>query len=325
MIEILHLKKNYGAFEVLSDINLTIERGEIYGLLGRSGEGKSTLLRCINGLTEYQSGSLLVDGVNPRSTSGQAMRDFRKGIGMIFQHFALLERKSVFENIALPMRAWKYDTSFITHRVTELLDLVGLADKSASHPRDLSGGQKQRVGIARALAMEPKLLLCDEATSALDPKTTGDILQLLQNINRDLALTMLVVTHEIPVIKQMCDRVSILNQGRLEVTSTVEKLFLDQPDVLQDLLGERRCYLPAEGTNLRLMFSSQLERQSILAPLAAEEGIMFRIIGGNMERNRTGLSGSIDININTADRAKALAFLEERGVECKTLPNGMDW
>ena len=169
MIKIKNLTKSFGELEVLKGIDLHIEKGRIFGLAGRSGIGKSTLLRCINGLEDYHEGTLLVDGVNIKKISPKELRVFRKDIGMIFQQFSLLGRLDVYENIALPLRCWHYDKAFIDKRVKELLEVIGIPDKIHAKTRELSGGQKQRVAIARALAMSPKILLCDEATSALDP------------------------------------------------------------------------------------------------------------------------------------------------------------
>ena len=192
MIEITNLQKTFedSDLTVLKDISLKIEDGDIYGLVGRSGAGKSTLLRCINGLTGYQKGNLKVDGCEVKELSGIRLREFRKNIGMIFQQFSLLERKTVYENVALPMECWGWTRQKRDQKVKELLELVGLKEKMNVKPRTLSGGQKQRVAIARALTMDPKILLCDEATSALDPKTTNSILDLLLKINKELKITI---------------------------------------------------------------------------------------------------------------------------------------
>ncbi|WP_235601262.1 methionine ABC transporter ATP-binding protein [Tissierella sp. P1] len=216
MIEIKNLRKFYGNLEVLKGIDLQIEEGKIFGLVGRSGTGKSTLLRCINGLEKYNEGSLYVGDIDVKNLSEKELRSFRKDVGMIFQHFSLLERLTVYENIALPLRCWNYDKSFIDKRVRELLEVIDIPDKINSKPRELSGGQKQRVAIARALAMEPKILLCDEATSALDPKSTKSIISLLNKINKDLGITMVIVTHEMHVLRSICEEIAIIEDGRIE-------------------------------------------------------------------------------------------------------------
>ena len=195
MIEINNLSKSYGKNEVLSGISAHIKKGEILTFLGHSGAGKSTLLRCINGLESYQGGSLKVFGKEIKELKERELKELCRDIGMIFQHFALLAQKNAFENIALPLRMWGYDENAIKARVYERLELVGLRDKASSFPNHLSGGQKQRIAIARALALRPKILLSDEATSALDPNTTRQILELLKRINRELGITIVLVTH----------------------------------------------------------------------------------------------------------------------------------
>ncbi len=216
MIEISNLQKFYGDTKVLRDINVEIDKGDIYGLLGVSGAGKSTLLRCINGLESYEAGSLKVNDVEVKNLNEKELRAFRKNIGMIFQQFSLLERKTVYENVALPMECWGYKKQDIDKKVKELLELVELGDKIKSKPKELSGGQKQRVAIARALTLDPQILLCDEATSALDPSITNSILELLKKINRELGITIVVVTHQMNVVKQVCNKMAILSKGNLE-------------------------------------------------------------------------------------------------------------
>ncbi|MDY4253392.1 ATP-binding cassette domain-containing protein, partial [Clostridium sp.] len=196
MIEIKNVNKYFGENQVLTDVSVDIEQGEIFGIIGHSGAGKSTLLRCINRLETFDTGSIVVDGNNVGNLNEKELRDLRKNLGMIFQHFSLLERKTVFENVALPMECFGFPKDEIKRRVEELLDLVGILDKKDDKPRNLSGGQKQRVAIARALTMSPSVLLCDEATSALDPKTTNSILSLLQEINEKLGITIVMVTHQ---------------------------------------------------------------------------------------------------------------------------------
>ena len=247
MIEINHLCKSFSTLEVLKDISLTVKTGEIYGLVGRSGAGKSTLLRCINGLENYDSGSLKIDGTEIRDLSKQEIRELRKGIGMIFQQFSLIERRSVYKNVALPMKCWKYDKDRIDKRVHELLELVDIADKINDRPSVLSGGQKQRVAIARALALDSNLLLCDEATSALDPKTTQSVLRLLRDINQKLGLTIIVVTHQMEVVREVCDTISILENGKIAASGTVKDIFLQKPPSLMTLLGKEDHRLASAG------------------------------------------------------------------------------
>ena len=249
MIEIKNLKKLWedDGSSVLEGINLTIEDGDIYALVGRSGAGKSTLLRCINGLTSYQEGSLKVDGCEIKDLKDKELREFRRHVGMIFQQFSLLERETVYKNVALPMQCWKYPKDQIDKKVRELLELVGLGDKMNAKPRNLSGGQKQRVAVARALTMDPKILLCDEATSALDPKTTNSILDLLMEINQKLGITVIIVTHQMEVVRKACNKACILENGKIADEGTVKEIFIKQPQSLKRLLGEETVKLPDEG------------------------------------------------------------------------------
>lgn len=239
MIEINNLCKSFGSLEVLKDISLTVKTGEIYGLVGRSGAGKSTLLRCINGLEPYQSGSLKIDGTEVSELNKKEIREMRKGIGMIFQQFSLINRRTVYQNVALPMKCWRYDRKKIDGRVRELLELVDISDKIHARPSTLSGGQKQRVAIARALALDSHILLCDEATSALDPKTTQSVLRLLREINEKLGLTIIVVTHQMEVVREVCDTISILEDGKIADSGSVREVFLRRPQSLMTLLGKQ--------------------------------------------------------------------------------------
>ena len=266
MIEINHLCKSFGTLEVLKDISLTVKTGEIYGLVGRSGAGKSTLLRCINGLENYDSGSLKIDGTEIRDLSKQEIRELRKGIGMIFQQFSLIERRSVYKNVALPMKCWKYDKATIDKRVHELLELVDISDKINDRPSVLSGGQKQRVAIARALALDSKLLLCDEATSALDPKTTQSVLRLLRDINQKLGLTIIVVTHQMEVVREVCDTISILENGKIAASGTVKDIFLQKPPSLMTLLGKEDHNLSATGEVMSFLLPA--DRLNMISTLA---------------------------------------------------------
>lgn len=237
-VEIKNVVKSFGNVQVIKDVSFTINQGEIYGIIGHSGAGKSTLLRCINGLESYNGGSVNVMGKEVSALNDGELRVFRKELGMIFQNFNLLQRKNVFDNVALPLEVWGYDKNTIKEKVSELLKLVGLEDKILRKPSQLSGGQKQRVAIARALALDPKILLCDEATSALDPKTTKDILQLLLKINKELGITIIIVTHQMEVIKEVCERVALLDGGEIKAEGKAEDLFLKPGKSLKKFLGE---------------------------------------------------------------------------------------
>lgn len=229
MIEINQVNKVFyqGPKEIhaLKEINLHIKTGTIFGVIGSSGAGKSTLIRCVNMLEAPTSGSVIVDGVDLTQLSKSQLSQARRNIGMIFQHFNLLSSRTVFHNVALPLELAGVEKSKIESKVSELLKLVGLSDKRDSYPANLSGGQKQRVAIARALASEPKVLLCDEATSALDPATTQSILELLKEINRQLNLTILLITHEMDVVKSICHEVAIIGGGELVEKGTVGEIF----------------------------------------------------------------------------------------------------
>ncbi len=321
MITIKNLCKKYDEKMVLSDINIEIEKGEIYGLIGRSGVGKSTLLRCINGLEGFDGGELCVDGTDITKLKDKEMREFRKGIGMIFQQFSLLKRLTVFENIALPMKMWKYPKEQIAARVTELLELVGLEEKADAYPEELSGGQKQRVAIARALTMEPQILLCDEATSALDPQTAKSIIQLLVNINKELGITIIVVTHQMSVVKSCCERIALMEDGRIAVSGGVEEVFMEQSEPLARLMGQKELALPKHGTTLKIVLSGRNSEEPVISMIARELGIDIRILGGEMELFRGKMIGTIVLNVDEKDCGKVLDFLEKKEIKWFRIPD----
>ena len=292
MIIISNLNKYYENIKVLSDVNIHIEKGEIFGIIGHSGAGKSTLLRCINRLEDYEDGSILVEEKEVKDLSENELRFLRKDLGMIFQHFSLLERKTVFENVALPLECFKYSKAEKNKRVNELLELVGIADKKNQKPRNLSGGQKQRVAIARALALNPKVLLCDEATSALDPNTTKSILSLLQDINKKLNITIIMVTHQMEVIKQICSRVAIMEGGKVLEIGNTEELFLQNSKNLQKLVGEDEIVLP-KGSNIRIIFPKEISNESIITSMARNLDIDFSIVCGRLEKYREDIHQNI--------------------------------
>lgn len=237
MIEIEHVNHSFQDRQVLKDINLTIYDNEVFGLVGPSGVGKSTLLNCLSGLEKYQSGSIRVDGVQLETLNELQMRQFRRNIGMIFQNFSLIGRKNVFRNIALPMECWKYSKAELKSRVEELAELTGIQDKLKSRPGELSGGEKQRVAIARALSMNPSYLFCDECTSALDPRSTAAILDLLKELQKKFNITIIVVTHEMSVVQSICSRMAILDRGRVSLMGDVQEIFENRPDQLKKLIG----------------------------------------------------------------------------------------
>ena len=231
MIRFEHLSKTFqtkdGAFEALKDVSFEIEKGDIYGVIGYSGAGKSTLIRMVNALERPTSGKIFVEDKDIGSLSAKKLRSLRKGIGMIFQQFNLLESKTIYDNVAIALKLNGTPKKDIETRVNELLEFVELSDKKSYYPGQLSGGQKQRVGIARALANNPSILLCDEATSALDPKTTDSILDLLKKINETLHITIVIITHEMNVIQKICNKVAVMDFGKVVETGSVIQVFSD--------------------------------------------------------------------------------------------------
>mgnify|MGYP004541974835 FL=1 len=231
MIELTHISKNFASggrtVHAVQDVSLSIGKGEIFGIIGFSGAGKSTLVRCINLLERPTSGSVTVDGKEMTALSARELRQARKKIGMIFQHFNLMPSRTVFGNVAYPLRGSGLSREQIADKVQRLLELVGIGDKAEAYPKQLSGGQKQRVAIARALANDPNVLLCDEATSALDPQTTKAILRLLKDLNEKLGITVVIITHEMAVVKEICDRVAVMEHGRVVEQGEVFNVFAD--------------------------------------------------------------------------------------------------
>lgn len=229
MIQLDGVTKSYGngagQIQAVEDVNLSVEKGDIYGVIGFSGAGKSTLLRCVNLLERPTLGKVTIEGEELTELPKQKLRQARKKIGMVFQHFNLLESKTVFANVAFPLKMVGENKQTVNHRVTELLSFVGLEDQANKYPDQLSGGQKQRIGIARALATSPNVLLCDEATSALDPQTTKSILELLKKVNREYQITILIITHEMQVIRDICNRVAVMEDGKVIEEGSIFDVF----------------------------------------------------------------------------------------------------
>ena len=324
MIQISGLGKTLeDGVDVLKDINLTINDGEVYALVGRSGAGKSTLLRCINGLTGYNSGSLKVDGQEVKNLNEKELRELRRNMGMIFQHFSLLERATVFQNVALPMKCWGYKKEEIEKKVTELLKLVGLEERADARPRNLSGGQKQRVAIARALTMDPKFILSDEATSALDPKTTSSILDLLLEINEKLGITVIVVTHQMEVVRAACQRACVLEHGVVASEGTVENIFIERPDALNRLLGEKKKSYPSVGHNVQIAHHiSNLGDGELLGAMSKQLDYVFPILDGQILEYRGDNMGIFVINVDDEHFEMTKKFLNDNNVDWKELMSG---
>jgi len=315
LIEIKNVIKSFGETRVIKDVSISIKEGEIYGIIGHSGAGKSTLLRCINGLESYNGGSINVMGKEVSSLTDRNLRAFRKDLGMIFQNFNLMKRKNVFDNIALPLEVWGYNKSEIKDKVLELLKLVGLEEKRLSKPSKLSGGQKQRVAIARALALDPKILLCDEATSALDPKITKDILALLSKINKELGITIVIVTHQMEVIKEVCEKVALLDGGEIKAEGKAEDLFLKPGTSLKKFLGEEDDeVLPDDGVNIKLFFPSNSSENALITKMARELEIDFSIVWGKLEKFRDRVLGGLVINIKEEDKNKVIKYLQTKDI-----------
>lgn len=316
MIIVKNLAKSFGDNMVLGGIDVHVRRESIYGLAGRSGAGKSTLLRCMNGLETYNSGSLVVDGVEVKNLSSGDLMAFRKNIGMVFQQFSLLDRLSVYDNVALPLRCWKYKSSVIERRVRELLELVGIPEKIRQKPRELSGGQKQRVAIARALTMHPRILLCDEATSALDPKTAKAIIDLLKEINRQIGITIVFVTHQMSVIRSLCRELAIIENGKVAVSGNVDEIFHQQPDALKNLIGDEHP-LTEGGTKRFAVLLPLSGAAPLISRMATDLGCDVTIVG-----RRPGTSSDGDgltIGFTDQDQARIEEYLLTKDIPWKAL------
>ena len=311
MIDIKHLGKYFNDQKVLDDISVRINAGEIFAIVGHSGAGKSTLLRCINGLESFSDGSVNVLGKEVKQLNESGLGELRSQIGMIFQNFSLLNQKNVYDNIALPMKVWGYSKEEIQKRVDDLLKLVGLEAKKFVYPKELSGGQKQRVAIARALTLNPKILLSDEATSALDPNTTKSILELLEEINKNLGVTIIIVTHEMEVVKKVASRALLLEDGKVIGLGRIEDLFLRPDEKMMRFLGEDE-ELPQEGTNIRLFFPSNVSYQPIVTQMARELNLNFNIVWGKLEKLNDHVVGSLVINIDEQSASTITSYLQEK-------------
>lgn len=321
MIDLVNVRKSFGDLQVLKDINIHINEKEIYGIIGQSGAGKSTLLRCINGLETYEEGTITVDGKTVDVNDKKALRELRKNMGMIFQNFNLLGRLDVYDNVALPMRFWgeNPNTPENKQKIEHLIELVGLKDKVHERPANLSGGQKQRVAIARALVNDPKILLCDEATSALDPRITHGILELLKQINEELGITIVVVTHQMEVVKQICERVAFLKHGVVLAEGKPEELFVKPTEDIKKFLGEEGQHLPQTGVNVQLFFTDDSSDEPVITEMARELGIDFSICWAKLEEFRENTFGSLIVNIKEEDKEKVFKFLESKKVTWEVL------
>ncbi len=330
MIEIRNLKKVYhsdtGDVLALEDVNLNINKGEIYGIIGLSGAGKSTLIRCMNLLEKPTSGTIKIDGQDITALSGADLRQLRSSLGMIFQHFNLLMQRNVEDNIAFPLEIAKVPKSEIKERVKELLELVGLADKAKSYPAQLSGGQKQRVAIARALANRPKLLLCDEATSALDPMTTQSILSLLKDINRELGLTIVLITHQMSVIKEICDTVTVIDNTRIVETGPVlEVLANPKSQAAKNLFGHaiepeldarKKGSANPDAVLIRIKFRGEATVRPVISNMIIQYRVNANILFGNIDHVKESVFGEmlLELSGNPDTVNEALKYLYDQDI-----------
>ena len=322
MIQIQNLYKAYNGVPVLDNIHLNIPRSEIFGIVGQSGAGKSTLLRCINGLESFDKGRIIVNGTDISLLSEKELSSFRRKIGMIFQNFALLNRRTVIDNVMLPMECWHYPKEARRKKAQELLELVGLADKTMALPHELSGGQKQRVAIARALTLEPDILLCDEATSALDPAITKSILDLLADVNRQLGITVVIVTHDMSVIKAVCNRMAIVSDKRIAAMGDVADTFLDEPPSLLALIGKKELVVPPGQAILKLSLRDTGIDQAFLHGFVSELKLDFTIIAADVEQFYGTSAGHLYLRLATENMEQARAYCLSKGMECTALAAG---
>ena len=319
MIELKYLSKTFqmkdGAVKALQNINLTIPDGSIYGIIGMSGAGKSTLVRCINLLERPTGGSVVIDGVAMETLSPASLRKRRREITMIFQQFNLLMQRTCLKNVCFPMELAGVKKAEAEKRAMELLEMVGLPDKANAYPAQLSGGQKQRIAIARALATNPKVLLCDEATSALDPNTTHSILTLIKDINRKLGITVVVITHQMSVIEEICSRVAILDGGVVAEQGKVEDIFSNpHTDAARRLVypgGVSLEQYPAGTHAVRVAFNGGTAYQPLIASLAIDLGVKVNILGADTRNIEGRAFGTMLLGLpdNPNEAAKALSYI----------------
>ena len=340
MIKLDHITQTYKTpegreFKALDDVSIEIRPGEIFGIIGRSGAGKSTLVRCLNLLNRPSEGTVTVDGKNLTELSEDELRESRRSIGMIFQHFNLLSSRTVYDNVALPLELVGTPKNVIREKVEPLLKLVGLTEHAHKYPSQLSGGQKQRVGIARALTNDPKVLLSDEATSALDPETTVATLALLKRINKELGLTIVMITHEMQVVKQICERVVVMNYGKIVEQGKVVDIFMspqhettkalignvmarDMPASILDRFRKARENHPNSDAVylLRLAFSGNEVTRPVISECSRRFNLDFNILRGTVDDVQGQTLGSLTVLIEAESSVfiEAVNFLRENGV-----------
>ena len=338
MISIKKVNKIYSnGFHAVKDVDLEIKKGDIFGIIGLSGAGKSSLIRLLNRLEEPTSGEIIIDGVDITSLSKDELLEKRKKIGMIFQHFNLMRSRTVYQNIEFPLKKTKLTKNEREEKIASLLELVGLTDKRDAYPSQLSGGQKQRVAIARALANDPKVLLCDEATSALDPQTTQSILKLLKKVNEEMGITIVLITHEMAVVKDICDRVAIMEEGTVvEAGNTVDVFSHPQVRITRDFIDTasniRKIYDLIEDKNeltqigagdrmLLFTYSGANAGEPLISYLAKAFDIRANIIFGNIDFLKGKPLGKLVVTLSgEADKMeKAMEYINSLGVEVEVI------
>lgn len=320
MIEFKHVSKHFDGKPALQDINLTIQENEIFGIIGKSGAGKSTLLRCMNLLEKPDEGQIIVDQHDISNLTGKDLRRARQKMAMIFQHFNLLANKTVYDNIALPLRLRRSSDEKIKEKVMELLKLVGLEEKQDAYPSQLSGGQKQRVAIARALTTSPKILLCDEATSALDPQTTDSILMLLKEINQLYGITIVLITHEMEVIKRICHRLSVIENGMIVETDSLSMVFKKQESPAKSLLFKQlspelpaklkqiMCMEVNQHPIIRLIFEGSETTIPFISQCSQSLNLDINILLANVDQFDNLTVGVLIVSLSTDEKTQALFF-----------------
>lgn len=346
MIELKNIEVTFQSEEnivhAVRDVSLAVDKGDIYGIVGYSGAGKSTLVRTINLLQRPTAGEVFVNGQNLSVLSSNELRMERKKIGMIFQHFNLMRQRTVADNVAYPLYKSGLSKQEIANKVDELLTLVGLADKKEAYPSQLSGGQKQRVAIARALANDPELLLCDEATSSLDPKTTASILELLKDLNKKLALTIVIITHEMEVVKEICNKVAVMEDGEVVEQGDLVSIFTSPKEKLTqefintathiDQAAEKVLNHPTllnltrDDVLANITYVGESTSSPLIASLYARFGITTNILYGNVEILQDTLIGNLIVVLSGEEskREEAIAYLESNQVKVKTIQHNQN-
>lgn len=342
MIEFQNVSKTFvtksHTVNAVRDVSFKVEDKEIFGVIGYSGAGKSTLVRCINFLERPTSGSVVIGGTDLGSLKPKQLREKRTKIGMIFQGFNLMGSRTVFENVAFPLRYKKKSKQEINNKVYEILELVGITEKASAYPSQLSGGQKQRVAIARALANDPDILLCDEATSALDPQTTKTILKLLKEVNEKLGITIVIITHEMNVIKEVCDRVAVMEDGEVKEIGRVVDIFANpQASITKDFIQTTTNYeavyqvlqtnpeilnLTDDKLVVRCDFKGSSTKEAIISQLSQKHNVEASIVYANVELIQNEILGTMVIVVSGESKQEALQYLKENNVRTEVIEHG---